>query len=135
MSSPVLVVPYIPDGLNGLLTRGKTIKFMDFETYWQLIEGDAKFADRKTATEELWNAHPEKHQGIIQWLRKRGAYKKRNPYFFILDWEVKEAKSGPTNYNGRALPKVPVFSAKYNGQWGMYTQADIDKYGLERASS
>ena len=40
---------------------------------------------------------------------------------------------GPTNYNNRKLPDVPVFSAKYNGKWGMYTQADIDKYHLEKA--
>ena len=108
---------------------------MDFETYWKLIDGDANFADRKTSSEEAWNAHPEKHEAIIQWLQKRGAYKKRNPYFFILDWEVKQTQSGPTDYNGRKLPKEPVFSAKYHGKWGMYTQADIDKYGLERASN
>ena len=108
---------------------------MDFETYWKLIDGDAQFANRKEAASIVWQQHPEKHESIIRWLQKHGAYKGRNPYFFILDWQVKHIDGTPTNYNGGKLPSVPVFSAKYNGKWGMYTQADIDKYGLEKATS
>lgn len=62
---------------------------MDFETYWTLIGGDVNFADRKTATHELWTGHPEKHEAIITWLQKHGRYPGRNPYFFILDFQVK----------------------------------------------
>ena len=106
---------------------------MDFEQYWRLIGGDVQFADRKTAAEEAWHAHPEKQASIIAWLKKHGAYKGRNPYFFILDWQVKHIEGTPTDYNNQPLPSVPVFSSKYKGKWGMYTQEDIDKYHLEKA--
>ena len=63
---------------------------MDFEQYWLLIGGDVNFHDRKTATETLWQQHPEKHSAIIDWLQKHGRYPCRNPYFFILDWQVRQ---------------------------------------------
>ena len=69
----------------------------------------------------------------MTWLQTHRPPKGRNPYFFVLDFEVKGPVGEPTNYNGKALPKVPVFSAMYNGQWGMYTRADIRKYGLVEA--
>ena len=104
---------------------------MDFETYWTLIGGDVNFSNRKASAERAWSlCAPEKRQAIIHWLQKRGRYPGRNPYFFILDFQVTKREE-PTNYNGKALPEEPVFSAKYNGKWGMYTQEDIDKYHLE----
>ena len=106
---------------------------MDFETYWTLFRPDAEFENRKDATRQEWDKHPEKQASIIEWLQRHGAYKGRNPYFFVKDWQVKQTRGGPTDYNGKALPKAPVFSAKYNGKWGMYTQEDIDLYGLEKA--
>ena len=107
---------------------------MDFEHYWQLIGGEVNFSDRKSAAEKVWSlCTPEKQQAIIEWLQTHGRYPGRNPYFFVLDFEVKGPVGEPTNYNGKALPKVPVFSAKYNGQWGMYTLDDIQKYGLVKA--
>ena len=67
---------------------------MDFETYWQLIGGDVNFSDRKTATEKVWSlCTPEKQQAIIDWLRKHGRYPGRNPYFFILDFQVKRRQT------------------------------------------
>ena len=66
---------------------------MDFETYWTLIGGDMHFADRKTATETLWKQHPEKQDAIIEWLQKHGRYPNRNPYFFILDFQVKQRQT------------------------------------------
>ena len=62
---------------------------MDFETYWQLIGGDVKFSNRKAAAETAWSQHPEKHSAIIDWLQKHGRYPGRNPYFFILDFQLK----------------------------------------------
>ena len=61
---------------------------MDFEQYWTLIGGDANFANRKEAAKNAWDSHPDKQAAIIAWLRKHGAYKGRNPYFFILDFQV-----------------------------------------------
>ena len=64
---------------------------MDFEQYWTLIGGDVNFSDRKTASEKAWFlCPPEKQQAIIHWLRTHGRYPGRNPYFFILDFQVQK---------------------------------------------
>ena len=65
---------------------------MDFEQYWQLIGGDVHFSDRKAATETLWAQHPDKHNAIIEWLQQHGRYPGRNPYFFILDFQVNKKR-------------------------------------------
>lgn len=62
---------------------------MDFETYWRLIGGDIQFSDRKAASEQVWNQHPEKQAAIIEWLQNHGRYPGRNPYFFIIDFQTK----------------------------------------------
>lgn len=62
----------------------------DFETYWALFNPDAQFENRRDATQMEWDAcPPDKQQAVIAWLRKHGAYKGRNPYFFIQDFRVK----------------------------------------------
>ena len=105
----------------------------DFESYWAAITADNKFEDRKEAAREEWTKYPEKHVPIMQWLKKHGSYPGRNPFFFIQDFKVRRSKGQPTNYRGQIIPPgVQVFSAKYNGTWGMYTQEDIDAFGLER---
>ena len=103
----------------------------DFETYWNRIGGDINFANRKAATEIEWAKHPDKHKPIILWLVEHGTYPQRNPFFFIQDFKIKCPKGQPTNYRGKTAPKEPIFSAMYNGKWGMYTQADIDTYHME----
>jgi len=63
---------------------------MDFEQYWQLIGGDVNFSDRKQAAEKAWNlCAPEKRNAILDWLQKHGRYPGRNPYFFILDFQMR----------------------------------------------
>ena len=54
-----------------------------------MIGGDVYFSDRKPASATLWAQHPEKHEAIIEWLQAHGRYPHRNPYFFILDFQVK----------------------------------------------
>ena len=67
---------------------------MDFEQYWQLIGGEVNFPDRKAASERVWSlCSPEKQQAIIAWLQAHGRYPGRNPYFFILDFQVKRRKT------------------------------------------
>ena len=66
---------------------------MDFEIYWTLIGGDERFANRKEAARQAWLEHPEKHFAIITWLRAHGKYPERNPYFFILDFQVKRKQT------------------------------------------
>ena len=63
---------------------------MDFEQYWTLIGGETNFANRKDAARDAWNTHPQKQSAIIQWLQIHGRYPGRNPYFFILDFQVKK---------------------------------------------
>ena len=93
------------------------------------------FANRKNATREQWNAHPDKQAAIIEWLLAKGAYKKRNPYFFIQDFKIRTSATilrEPTNYKGKPLPSDKrVLSAKYKGEWGMYTQEDVDYFKME----
>ena len=67
---------------------------MDFNTYWTLIGGDTNFADRKTASERAWSlCTSEKQQAIIHWLQTHGRYPRRNPYFFILDFQTKRKQT------------------------------------------
>ena len=65
---------------------------MDFETYWTLFSPDSQFENRREAAEQEWSKHPDKHEAIIAWLRRHGAYKGRNPYFFIQDFQVKQPR-------------------------------------------
>ena len=67
---------------------------MDFNNYWQLIGGDVNFSNRKAAAERVWSlCTPEKQQAIIEWLQTHGRYLGRNPYFFILDFQVKHRQT------------------------------------------
>ena len=109
---------------------------LDFNNYWSLIGGDEHFADRKQAAREEWSKHPEKHEAIIRWLTKHGKYVDRNPYFFIQDFKYRAPTviGEPTNWNGRALKEgVKYISAKYNGVFGLYTEEDVRKFGLQVA--
>lgn len=65
---------------------------MDFEQYWQLIGGNVNFSDRKAATEKVWAQHPDKHNAIKEWLERHGRYPQRNPYFFILDFQLNKKR-------------------------------------------
>ena len=52
----------------------------------------------------------------------------RDPFTYCEKFKV----PAPYDYNGHEIPAgTQVFSAAYNGAWGMYTQKDIDDYKLE----
>ena len=105
----------------------------DFESYWTSFTVNDEFADRKDAARDEWDKYPQKHEAIMRWLKKHGPYPGRNPFFFIQDFKVRTPIRPPENYRERAIPAgLQVFSAKYNGAWGMYTQADIDRFHMER---
>ena len=90
----------------------------DFETYWALFRPDANFDNRKDATKIEWDAcSPDKQQAIIAWLRKHGAYKGRNPYFFIQDFRVMQPKQQMLSYD--------AYYAKYG------TTAETDGWHME----
>ena len=104
---------------------------MDFNDYWRAMNPSQEYDNRKMAARIAWDEHPEKHQAIMTWLAQHGDYSERNPYFFILDFTPPRPKGQPTNYRGRSVPQEPIFSAKYNGEWGMYTRADIEAFHME----
>ena len=71
----------------------------DFETYWALFKPDEQFENRMDATRIEWDAcAPDKQQAIIAWLRKHGAYRGRNPYFFIQDFRVMQPRQQVLSY-------------------------------------
>ena len=107
--------------------------FIDFQQFWDLIRPDTGFQNRRAAAEHAWKqCTRDKQQAIIDWLRQHGPYPQRNPYFFIQDFRVMPKE--PTNWNNRALKDgVKYVSAQYNGQWGMYTEEDVRKFGLKVA--
>ena len=72
---------------------------IDFETYWTLFQPEAQFENRKDATRMIWETCSlEKKHAIIAWLHKHGAYKGRNPYFFIQDFRVMQPKQQMLSY-------------------------------------
>ena len=90
----------------------------DFKTYWALFRPDANFDNRKDATKIEWDAcPPDKQQAIIAWLRKHGAYKGRNPYFFIQDFRVMQPKQQMLSYD--------AYYARYG------TTAETDGWHME----
>lgn len=105
---------------------------LDFETYWRKMNPLPKYDNRKQAARDAWNSHPNKQRAIMTWLQQHGDYPARNPYFFILDFTVPIPRGEPTNYRGKAIPSgLQVFSAKHNGEWGMYTEADIRNFNMQ----
>ena len=106
---------------------------IDFNTFWTLMGAEENFPGHKNAAGIEWEKHPEKQAAIIKWLQKHGPYKQRKPNFFIQDFKVRAPRQQPTNYRGQAIPSgLQVFSAKYNGEWGMYTTEDIHLFQMEQ---
>ena len=91
-------------------------------------------ADRKADLRHKWEKEytPAKKHFIMQDLFAHEANNTltdlRDPLTYCEKFEVPP----PTNYRGRAIPPgIKVFSAAYNGTFGMYTQQDIARYHLE----
>lgn len=91
-------------------------------------------ADRKADLRHKWEKEytPAKKHFIMQDLFAHEANNTltelRDPLTYCEKFEVPP----PTNYRGRAIPPgIKVFSAAYNGVFGMYTQQDIARYHLE----
>ena len=79
---------------------------LSFDNYWTLISPSHDFDNRYDAAKAEWEAHPEKQEPIIRWLKKHGAYPGRNPYFFIQDWQVKPPR--------RQVLSFKEYYARYN---------------------
>ena len=109
---------------------------------WQKLYANGASSKQEEGTKRYWDTlSKEEQQRVFSTITKKldeGKFVWYDPIRAIrenLRRNGKKVQGGPTDYNGRKLPKSPVFSAKYNGKWGMYTQADIDKYHLEKTSN
>jgi hypothetical protein len=108
---------------------------MDFNTMWQLLYDHGASAKKEEGTRRFWDTLSEEEQQIafttITKKLKEKAFVNFDPIRAIREniWRAKAPE--PTNYRGCVIPQgVQVFSAKYNGVWGMYTREDIDKFHL-----
>ena len=84
---------------------------------------------------------PEQQQSLLDAIHN-GYNKKGNFQFTVEDFLREQAdttgdkQAAPINYNGCDPPKnVPTAVAYYNGEWGLYTHADIRKFNLKTKSN
>ena len=72
---------------------------MDFNNFLTLFKPDKEFTNRLGAAQRIWEqCSPNKQQAIIAWLETHGAYKGRNPYFFILDFKPQHQQMSFNDY-------------------------------------
>ena len=103
---------------------------------WQKLYANGASSKQEEGTRRYWvTLSPEDQQRVFTTITQKldeGKFVWYDPIRAIEEnLRRNRPHIKPTNYNGRELPKEPVFSAKYKGKWGMYTQADIAKYGME----
>ena len=112
---------------------------MEFCIIWALLVENGASARKEEGTRRYWDTLSAQQQkaaiSTISGKLKDGRFVHFDPIQAIKE-NIRTCKvEEPTNYNHRKLPSEPVFSARYNGQWGMYTLEDIRKYKLETASA
>ena len=125
------------DGANQLPAAENLIDSFDaLKRAWVAAGGGKMEFERRAASiwTEWMNMSKVKRAYVFGTLNKAAVSKtkpenwKDNPLFFILDYP----EPRPTNYNGcRTDPPAPVHIAKYDGEWGMYTEEDILLFNLE----
>ena len=101
-----------------------------FEDYWSAMQPASRYDDRKTAAEIEWNCHPEKHAAIMAWLKKRGAYSERNPYFFIQDFTLKKESPQPVFLRGDEQG-VDIVQVKYNDRFKLCSRETMNLFNLQ----
>ena len=76
---------------------------MDFNQFLTLFQPDREFTNRLGAAQRLWEQCTHaKQQAIIAWLETHGAYKGRNPYFFILDFKPQQMQMSYKDYYAKS---------------------------------
>ena len=72
---------------------------MDFNHFLTLFQPDREFTNRLGAAQRLGEqSTAAKQQAIIARLETHGAYKGRNPYFFILDFKPQQMQMSYKDY-------------------------------------
>ena len=128
-----ILCPYIPKG--SLPPPPNIFRIMDFKNIWALLLQNGASTRKEEGTRRYWLTLSEEQQQIaytnISRKLAEKAFVNYDPIRAIKEniWQAKGKR--PTNYRGKNAPKEPIFSAQYNGEWGMYTQADIDAFHME----
>ena len=99
---------------------------MDFNHFLTLFQPDREFTNRLGAAQRLWEqSTAAKQQAIIAWLETHGAYKGRNPYFFILDFKPQQMQMSYKDYYakyGTTEPRDGWQMANPTGQQVIYVK-------------
>ena len=108
-----------------------------FDYLWHMLDQHGVIERYKGEAATLWDSFTlEQQRQIYRSIRdniRAGKFVNYNPVKAIRDNVPKKTQQEPTNFRGKAIPAgVQVFSAKYNGAWGMYTKADIERFHMER---
>ena len=91
---------------------------------------------QERAAKVAWQNYTEDQQRSLLEAVRTGYNVKGNFQFTVEDYLREHGAAAiegePTDYNGSdSVPDVPMATACYKGKWGLYTQADIEKYNLE----
>ncbi len=91
---------------------------------------------QEKAAKVAWQNYTEDQQRMLLEAVRSGYNVKGNFQFTVEDYLREHGAAAiegePTDYNGSdSVPDVPMATACYKGKWGLYTQADIEKYNLE----
>ena len=115
------------------------MQIISFTQIWDLLNPLGEFRSREQACRRAWEGYtPQERLDIFERIREKqrmGQHVSPNPYFAIQDnspAQQPQPLNVPTNYNGSTLtPPAPIKPACYKGEWGMYTQQDIDLFNLK----
>ena len=110
-----------------------------FNDLWKLLYDHGSSDYYKRDAQEIWDGlEPERQQRLHDNIALRlseGRFISYNPLQAIHDnLPCKRVAriDEPTNYNRSSLtPPAPIKPACYKGEWGMYTQQDIDLFNLK----
>ena len=112
-----------------------------FNELWALLYEHGATNYHKHDCEQIWDGlAPEQQQGLYDKIAERlnrNQYVAYNPLEAIHDnMPRRKALSigTPTDWNGKVAPAQTEIAC-YNGHWGMYTLADIERFNLQTKSN
>ena len=107
----------------------------EFEQVWEALVENGSSKKNREAVKRFWDSlsGEQQHQAAVISPKKvaEGRFVHYDPIRAIKENTRRSMVSGPTDYNGRALPSEPVVIARWQGRWGTYTIADVKLFGLE----
>lgn len=99
----------------------------DFQDFWTAYKVDLiRFPNRQQATYALWRTrNPATRKAILERVKREGAPKWKNPYFYVQDFEDIE----PTFLRGDE--GGDLVQVRYKGLYKICTRETMREYGLE----